>query len=205
MSCQSAHQLARFAAENPDIATFQKGPFDWLICPPDSAVSWLESRLETPQTSDFTIRRDKPYWPRHDLYFWHGYTWRDGDVRKLDINRTAAREAEKLAYQREQFLTLDPANTIFVVSNTQNNLAGDVFDQNEAEKYLLNAKRLHRLKSALDATFTADTRLALITRSDRLDGPLTESGKIIEIEPGDSEWKGENTAWDNALKGLLGS
>jgi len=205
MSCQCAHQLARYADAHPDTATFRKGPFDWLICPPESAVSWLESGLEPHDVSQFEIIRDKPYWPRHDLFVWHGYTWRDGETRKLDIPRTAQREAEKLNHQRAQFLALNPADTIFIVSNVQNNLEGAVFATEDEGKYIFDAPRMERLKAALDATFASDTRLVVITRADRWTGPRSQLCEIVEITPGDSEWKGEDTAWDIALDRILGA
>ena len=196
----SAHQLARFAADNPEIANFKKGPFDWLICPVESASSLLQSKLEAPSLAELNIHRNHVFWPRHDLWFWHGYMKRDGDIRELALEETFEREASKFANQRAQFLALDPARTLFVVSNTQNNLMGDVFDSSELDRAMFDAGRLLGRKASLTDLFKAPIRLVAVTRRARLTGEFPDGTDHEILSGDDSEWKGNDSQWNAALR-----
>lgn len=203
MSCQSAHQLARFAVENPEIVTFKKGPFDWLICPADSSISLLDSKLDAPQLTELEIRRNHVFWPRHDLWFWHGYMKRKGDLRELALEETFEREAAKFANQRAQFLALDPTRTLFIISNTQNNLIGDVFDSNEIDRVTFDANRLLSLKASLTNLFRSPINLAAVSRKDRFTGDFPDGIDVQLLSSDDSEWKGDDAQWNAALREII--
>ena len=149
MSCQATHQLARYAKDNENLYTHTKTPFDWIICSPNSLVSWLESDLGNFDFGDIIVERDRAYWPRHGMWFWHWFYSHDGDRRILDIESNFDREVEKLENLRDRFSQCDPANTTFVFSNAQNNLEGEVFGKSESSFYVLDTAKMTMVELAL--------------------------------------------------------
>lgn len=202
-SCQSAHQLARFAQQYPDQVAFKKGPFDWLICSPEAACSWLESGLEDFQPDEITNHRDHAYWAKHKFWFWHGFIEKTEGAPYLDIAGTMQREYSKLAHQRRMFETLDPQSTVFVTSNTQNNLEDEVYRPDEADRFFFTDKHFDQLKDALSRYFQSEVDLKLISRPDRISNPLTNHPDVRLLEPEPSQWKGSDENWDKALKSLI--
>ena len=200
LSCQTAHQLAHFCDVNPDKATFQKGPFDWLICPPENAAKWLNAGLPDFEKDEITIHRNRAYWERFGFWFWHGFMTKADDEHRLEIEQNAARELAKLAYQRKQFRSLDPAKTVFVASNTQNNLSTDVFKPGEESHFHFTHGTKERLRKSLETFFDAPVNLHTITRPDRSDESLIGNPKVHHLPSEDSEWKGAAPDWDAVLK-----
>ena len=145
MSCQTTHQLTRFAAENPTLCTHTKSPFDWLICPLDALVSWLEDDLKDFERADIIVDRDHAFWPKHSVWFWHWFYSRDGDQRVLNVSENFDREIGKLQSLRDRFSNCDATNTTFVFSNVQNNLQDEVFFEDEASLYVLTVTKMERL------------------------------------------------------------
>lgn len=213
VSCQTAHQLSRFADAFPQKAAFQKGPFDWLICPPRQAANWLQTGLEDFQVTEITNCRGRAYWPRHDLWFWHGFfskyrVWRNlfsGGSKKsvLEIEQNFGTEHSKLAHQRSKFAKLDPENTVFVVSNLQNNIDGAVFDPEESLKFQFCPDVIEELKTALDTYFQFPATLVVVTREDRLQGGLQNDPNVHLLSPDDSEWKGCDAQWNALISSLI--
>ena len=203
MSCQTAHQLARYAGANSDKFTFNKGPFDWLICPPQNATSWLKSSLEDFSIEGITQKRDHAYWSNHGFWFWHGFFQKSETGRSLNIQITARRELEKLKYQRDQFQNLNPASTLFVISNTQNNLATDVFKPNEGHLFHFNDNTIEELKDNLDKYFNTTIKLHVVTRKDRSTFSRVDQFQVHFLPAEQSEWKGCDADWDTLLNKLI--
>ncbi|MEE9315440.1 MAG: hypothetical protein V3V02_12405 [Rhizobiaceae bacterium] len=202
ISCQTAHQLARFTNEHSDPASFQKGPFDWLICPVLSAAEWLDNGLIDFTQNEITIARNHAYWPKFGFWFWHGFYTKSDTERKLKIYQNTPREQEKLAYQRAQFQNLDPQNTIFIISNTQNNLLGEVFKEGEESLFHFTNDHINKLQSSLDRYFGTPINLKIITREHRADKALLDQANTYILSAETSDWKGENKDWDQALRSL---
>lgn len=202
-SCQTAHQLARFAKENPDKANFQKGPFDWLICPPEHAVEWLNSGLSDFELDEFEMRRERAFWNRHDIWFWHGFSSKAEGEAIIDIERHFDRERAKLDYQRQQFSQLDPAQTVFVTCNAQNNLSTEVFHPHEMDKVEMNAQRKHALQEALGGFFNAPAELVVVSRMDRLHTELHSRPDVHFQFHDASHWKGHDESWDRILHDVV--
>ena len=201
LSCQTTHQLARHALETD--LQFSKGPFDWLICPPQSLARWLDAGLPDFERGDITERRGHAYWAQFGFWFWHGFFTGPAGERVLDIEATFEREREKLAYQRGVFSRLDPSSTLFVLSNSQNNLSGDVFTPDETNRYHLTSPLQHQVTGSLCRFFGADINLAWITRADRCTESVARAPNTILIGPEGSQWKGCDEDWRAALTALL--
>ncbi len=203
MSCQTTHQIARFAIENPERATHIKGPFDWLICPANALVSWLEDDLQDFREQEITVERDHAYWPRHGLWLWHWFYTHKDDDRILDIDRNFSREISKLENVRERFSNCDPANTVFFFSNSQNNLSDEVFLKSETSLYHLTPPIMTTLETRLSDFFDEAVNVQWISRTDRLD-PICADGKNVHLLPNEpSQWKGCNADWDEILHSIL--
>ena len=202
MSCQSAHQLARFAETRNDVL-FQKGPIDWLICPPDSLTHWLDAGLPSFSAGEIEERREHAYWPRFDFWFWHGFYTRKDEMRLLEIPDNEDRELEKLEYQRNRFSALNPMTTLFVWSNSQNNLFPDVFRQDEAKHYRLTDARIERIEESLDQYFGNECRVLFVTRDDRCDPSALSRANVFVLPEEQSEWKGADQDWNRILAAEL--
>jgi len=197
LSCQSAHQLARIA-DQEDALTFSKGPFDWLICPPASLVNWLDAGLPGFERDELHLHRGKVYWSRFDFWFWHGFHVKNGERKTIDIDAAFDREREKLAYQKRVFSNLSPQTTIFLISNTQNNLSTDVFLSHETERFHFHPENLANVQRSLSRYFDMPAKLFCISRADRWSG-----NRNIEIphtaikfqQTETSEWKGDDAQW----------
>lgn len=204
MSCQTTHQLNRFSKENASTVGFAKSPFDWLICPPESLAGWLNSGLTDFTPSEIIERRDHAWWPKFQFWFWHGFVDQRGDAKVLNIKPNIGREQDKLSYQRSTFQSLDPANTLFFWSNTQNNLTTEVFKAEEEHLCQLTTERISILQQSLDAYFETPTQLHWITGEDRFDGEIGSRSNIHFLPPEKSDWKGSAEDWDLLLKAIVG-
>ncbi len=204
MSCQTTHQLTRFSTENADRVSFAKSPFDWLICPPDSLAAWLDSGLADFAPSEIVERREHAWWPKFQFWFWHGFMDHKADQRVLNIELNTPREFEKLTYQRSIFRDLDPANTLFFWSNTQNNLTTEVFRTDETPCCQLTTDKIARLQASLDSFFETSTQIHWVTREDRIEGDVGSRSNVHFLPPEQSDWKGSVDDWNNALKSIVG-
>lgn len=202
-SCQSAHQLAHYAEQRPDKATFVKGPFDWLICPPDSLSDWLDAGLPDFDPSEISVHRNHAWWDRYQFWFWHGFYNKTEGEKTLDIEANWQRELAKLNYQREQFNKIDPTSALFVVSNSQNNLDTDVFEADEVQHIHFTANNILRLQASLTNYFGKPVEMQVISRPDRLDDSLFSHPNVSLLPFESSEWKGEPNDWSKALDEIL--
>src|SRR5580692_5743681 len=126
MSCQTTWQIqsnARLLVELLHIAEpFAQGgmPFDWLIAPPASVASMLAARCLFPECAEHLKLNFAPWWPAHNVYYWHDFRLPDGSYElATGFQQTAA----KYQYLLNKFVGLAGVERrIFVISNTQNNL-----------------------------------------------------------------------------------
>ena len=202
MSCQTAHQLGRFATNNPDRIIHQKSPFDWLICPPAAIVSWLNDGLGDFQPKEIIIERDHAYWPKHGFWFWHWFYTKQDGRKVLDIEGNIERELSKLRYLRTSFKKCDPNSTTFVFSNIQNNLDEAVFSKTETEDYLLVDTQMNTMKSALESYFDSEIDLLLVSNLSRVHQAYQGNENLYFLPGETSEWKGNDPDWDKLISSL---
>ena len=202
-SCQTPRQLALYGAAREDV-TFVKNIYDWIAAPPDVAADWLDADLEGFDLDDLEVRRNHAWLKPRKLYAWHwfGKTQPVGP-KKLNIPLTIEREKAKFAHQTAIFRELDPARTLFITANTQNNLEGDVYSPPEFHRIPFNAPDIDRLNASLDAFYGAPCRMLTITYAERCDAALRErarSSDLVAVLPRDpSEWEGDDAGWSGAI------
>ncbi len=203
MSCQTAHQLRRLAAldselnNNESALKVQSGIFDWLICPPLSVVSLLNNNIPDFTRQDLIIQNNRPYWPDHRLYFWHNFTDGKGRARQVHIDKNFEDELTRWRYLRDKFQALNPANTIFVISNIQNNLETEVYEPSEHDQFQFTPAVIEQLEHSLAAFFgttIGQNNLQVVTRHDRSKGLISrENTTLFPIDQ--NEWKGPKQPW----------
>ena len=202
-SCQTPRQLALYGAARADV-TFVKNIYDWIAAPPDVAADWLDADLEGFTLDDLEVRRGHAWLKPRNLYAWHwfGKTQPTGP-KKLNIPLTIEREQAKFAHQTAIFRTLDPARTLFITANTQNNLEGDVYSEPEYHRIPFAAPDIDRLNRSLDSFFGAPCRMLTITYPDRCDAALRRRAKTCDLVAvlarDGTEWEGDDDAWAAAI------
>jgi hypothetical protein len=77
---------------------------------------------------DFSVPGSHVFWDRFDFWFWHGFRSHEG---LLQVEQNFVREQQKFTYQTFSLRSIDPQQTIFFLSNTQDNLAYTVFEPGE--------------------------------------------------------------------------
>lgn len=202
MSCQTSHQLNHYCAEHSQVTQVTKSPFDWLICPPESAANWLAEGLRDFNCNDITEHKDHAYWSYFRLWFWHGFIDRSGENPILDLSGMTDQELAKLNYLRLKFRALDLSQTHFIVSNTQNNLNTEVFEADEESQYLFTENGVARLESALETFFDKPVNMHVVTRAGRATPGLLKRSNVHSLPRDNSNWKGDKVAWYNLLSRL---
>lgn len=205
MSCQTTHQLRRLADSQQNTPQTSSGLiapsglFDWLICPPASTIELLNQRIPDFTRNSLQTHKDRAYWSDFNLYFWHGFLVTDRESRRVSINETFEQELTRWRYLRDRFSALDPKQTMFVISNTQNNLVTEVFDESELGQINFTAKILDDLNQSLARYFnttTSNIHLEVLTRQDR-SSELGESGSVHFLPLDQNEWKGSKQSWNH--------
>ncbi|MGN6551299.1 MAG: hypothetical protein ACTHJ3_15600 [Pararhizobium sp.] len=206
MSCQTRHQVERFANGPTARAagiTFASGLFDWLGTPPRRNARFLDDGLPVFEVGSVIDRKGRAFLSSPGFHAFHAFRVKEPTGKRLDIAATFERELEKFRYQREKFLATDVSRTWFVLGNAQNNLVGEVYGPEEKDEYLFDVDKIDALQGALDRLFGRPCHLIVVARSDRFVGDASRDGRIRLVPPEDSEWKGDDGAWDRALSDLL--
>ena len=204
ISCQTTHQLRRLADSHqepdlPSALTTEPGPFDWLICPLASTTELLNRRIPDFTESSIQIHNNRPYWADLDIYFWHNFLVTEQGKRIVDIQATLEQELQRWRYLRARFAALDPAQTVFVISNTQNNLETEVFTETEHEKYYFTDTGLDALIQSLAEYFrtrASEIHVQIVTRRERAE-ELSGNKNVSYLPLDQNEWKGSKESWNN--------
>lgn len=204
MSCQTTHQLRRLTHSEQNTTLDSSGMvapsglFDWLICPPASTIELLKQRIPDFTKKSINIQKGRVYWPEFNLYFWHGFLVTDQENRRVGIKETFEQELTRWRYLRDRFSAIDPTQTVFVISNTQNNLKTDVFYESELDQYHFTETALNELRQSLAMYFNTTTQhiqLEVLTRRERI-GDLKDTSLVNFLPLDHNEWKGSNLSWD---------
>lgn len=207
MSCQTRHQIERFAATASARAAgieVRRGPFDWLGASPLRVATYLDAGLPDHAPETVVERDDRAFLTGPGFHAVHAYRVKEEDgTRRLDIAATFQRERDKLAHLRREFLAIDPPQTCFVLANCQNNLVGDVYDEEETDEYCLDSAKLDVLQASLERLFAARCELLVISRRDRFRGNPARDRRVRLLSRDETEWKGDDRQWTEVLTRYL--
>lgn len=207
MSCQTRHQIDRFAISPSGRAAgieARTGPFDWLITPPLRMARFLDAGLPCYRPGSVIERGGRAFWTTPGFPAFHAFRVKNEHEDRLDIEATFDVMCEKFMAQREKFLNTDVTRTSFVLGNTQNNLAGEVYGEQDSHEYRFDSGKIDALEASLNRLFQAQCKLIVVSRKDRFDGDAAGDPRVRIIEKDDSEWKGDAAVWQDALSALFG-
>lgn len=194
MSCQTAEQIRRNVGLLSELAGEElevKGtPLDWLITSPDGIVSMLDSFEFAPGSVEELEPRDKPYWPKHECYFWHepAFSHPRAFLSKADHLRKNLRRLGEIGRR------------VFFFSNTQNNLPR-IRETMGGMDFVLTPEGLEKLRGSLRRQF-GDHELYVVTYPDR--HTLQGVDGVFEIEPDQTDWRGDASKWASIFEQTIG-
>lgn len=200
MACQSSRQIRRHVPLLRKLIgdkSLRESslPFDWLICPPESAARILEDSARFPETPDeIQYQGGWPWWKKYNAYFWHEFL-RKGEHVPI---------AEGFENSRSKFLHLwdkftDLANVprrIFVLSNTQNNLV-KVREWTGTIDPQFNQEPIEQLIRAVNLRLPAGkNEFVVVSYQSRVQKRLfLSSGQFEFIEEDRTDWEGSDNEW----------
>jgi len=204
MSCQAAHQIRQHAKlissclENGETLDALRLPFDWLICPPSSALRMLETGRFFPEHREALEIDHAPYWRDYHTYFWHDFLDED---RRYDLSLDFQGTKDKYERLVDRFRDLSRMRRlVFVISNSQNNL-DFVAERTQALTPDMSASQIEGLCDATDRFFGRRCEYLVVTYSDRLDrNPDRDNVKVYRVDRDSSEWRGEPRTWARVFK-----
>jgi hypothetical protein len=203
MSCQTALQINHNipflrTLLNDDTMSLRACPFDWLVAPVESVTQLLQRWEFYPSSpADLSINQ-RPYWGAANVYYWHDFKTGNPTEEFDDIKEKFAHTAENLRWVTKS------QRTLFLVSNTQNNLVTDMASVGTFDP-VIRSSSLAALNVQLRARFHRDFHLALITHPDRyIRDTEHEFFSVEHIEKDHSEWEGSPYNWQQALTRLAG-
>jgi hypothetical protein len=201
MSCQTRYQIELYAGAQGTIndrnVILQTGYFDWLICTPAALCDLLDSGFPDFRSNELSVRKERAWWSRFDIYFWHDFLDKDIESPVPAIKNLWSRV--KFVARRRKFAMLDPIHTLFVFSNTQNNLSGSVYDANEKAQFMIDEKAIDQVQKSMDSFFGTQCNLLFVSQADRMSAECAHDPRVEVIPAGVSEWKGEAEQWHPIL------
>ena len=207
MSCQTTWQIqsnARLLVELLRIAgpVAQGGmPFDWLISPPASITGMLAAGCLFPVRAEDLTLNFAPWWPAHNVYYWHEFRLPDGSY---ELATSFQQTAAKYQYLLNKFVGLAGVERrIFVISNTQNNLdhvartTGTISDK-------LAAADIVELCAATDRFFAGPSEYIVVSYADRLDKAVERKNiRTYQLARDASDWQGDIAQWAGVFRDYL--
>jgi len=204
MSCQTTWQIQANAPLLTALlqisGPFVQGgmPFDWLISPPASTTAMLGARSLFPECPEDLKVNFAPWWPTHNVYYWHDFKLPDG---RYDLTSGFPQAIGKYQYLLDKFSGLASVERrVFVISNTQNNLeqvaqaTGTISDRFAASDII-------DLCAATDRFFAMPSEFIVVSYADRLDRAIERgSVKTYQLLRDASEWQGDVSQWAKVFR-----
>ena len=208
MSCQTTWQIqanAPLLAALLQIAEpFAQGgmPFDWLISPPASVAGMLAGRRLFPASADELRLNFAPYWPQHNVYYWHDFRLPGGGY---DLAAGFSEATAKYQYLLNKFANLSHVERrIFVIANTQNNL-DQVAQATGTVKDRLYSADIVELCDTTDRFFSMECEYIVVSYPDRLDRAVDRQNiKTYCLAKDTSDWQGDCLQWAGVFRDYLG-
>lgn len=201
ISCQTAHQLRAhrtlvsgiIGEPIEDCST----PFDWLLCPVSAAKKMILSDQYFPCERPALDSKARPYWQSMDVHFWH---------EQFEDWSAAARKAAHVKRNWERIASSD--RKVFVLSNTQNNIARILADPPK--------KSGRKAYEPIDRRMIAGDVLQLFSALGKAFGQIelhcvsnermaVQSPGITfhHLGPDKSDWEGNDKAWHEVIREIL--
>ena len=200
ISCQGARQIRK----NLDLLSTLTGVemrhsshfFDSLIAPVDGISALLRDGFPMFDRADIADGPGHPTWQPYGLRFLHHFRDRTGV--EADIDAYFARDQSKFAHLRYKLFALrDVPNLIFIVQNTQNNLA-TVAPGIGLASIAFDAGGVAGLGEAVAGFLGRPHPMIILSYPDRI-GDL-DPAAVHLLTPDDSEWEGDKVQWQSVFR-----
>jgi hypothetical protein len=200
-SCQTARQIrlhhALLSARLGERMELRSLPLDWMFAPPAAAARLLRGPVRVPAGPAELVLPRHPFWLRHGAWLWHDPATTPSEFAALQA---------RMARRWERLLALRALRRrVFVVSNTQNNLAFVPAAAPQALDFRLTAQRMQALAAAVAAVFGPEgNSLVFVADATRISRDAREAGFPLAIlEPDASDHEGDAAQWGAALARLV--
>ena len=199
-SCQTARQIrlhhALLSARLGDAMVPASLPLDWMFAPPSAAARLLRGPVRVPDGVGELVPAQRPFWPRHGAWLWHDEIPGPDDFAAMRA-RMARRWDRMLALRGLE-------RRVFVVSNTQNNLAKVEAIAPQRLDFRLTAQRMRAVADAVSAVFgPAGNELLFVAYASRLGRDARDAGfPLVVLEPDATDHEGDAAQWGAAFAGL---
>lgn len=200
-SCQTARQIrlhaALLSARLGEPLEPRSFPLDWMFAPPDAAARLLASEARVPETPGELVAAQRPFWPRHGVWLWHDPMDEEGAEEGFEELRA------RMARRWERFRALRALKRrIFVVSNTQNNLARVPDIAPQRLDFRLTAQRMRALADAVHGLFgEAGTELIFAGYAARVGEDARQAGfRLVLLDPDGSDHEGDEAQWRSVFE-----
>jgi hypothetical protein len=168
-------------------------PLDWVLAPPDAAARWLRGPVRVPPGAGEMLVTQKPFWLRHGIWLWHD-TMADAEGFAVLAARLQRRWDRMLALRALP-------RRLFILSNTQNNLAGVPDQAPQPMDFRLTGQRMREVVAAVEAVFgPAGNSFLFVAYASRISADAHRTGLPLAIlEPDASHHDGDSAQWTAAL------
>ncbi len=190
-SCQAARQIRLHAgllsARLGEALAPRSFPFDWMFAPPDAAARLLRSEVRVPAHPGELVLAQTPFWPRHGAWLWH-------DPPEEPFAALQARMSRRW----ERFLALRALERrVFILANTQNNLARVPDFAPQRLDFGLTAMRMRAIVEGVEALFgAAGTEVVFVAYAGRVTPDARGAGfRLAILEPDATNHEGDDAQW----------
>jgi hypothetical protein len=204
MACQSSRQIRRHVSLLRKLTgdkTLRESslPFDWLICPPESAAHMLADSASFPDSpGEIQYQGGWPRWVKYNAYFWHEFLVRGTHI---PIAEGFEKSRSKFLHLWQKFANLSAVpRRIFFISNTQNNL-DKVQEWTRTIDPMFTPEPIEQLIRSVNARFPCgENEFVVVSYTSRLRPGSTFKGARMElIQKDPSDWEGSDDEWDRVL------
>jgi hypothetical protein len=214
VSCQTTRQIEnnreRLARKLDDELEQKRLPFDWRMQPVDAVAKMVRDGEFYPPEASELGRDRRRYWARGKTWFWHD-KW--DDFRSFQAKQAHLVDNWKLLAKTPRI--------VFVVSNSQNNLARQAKEFGGIE-IPVRIEAMFELLAVLETSFR-DPELHLVTRPElvpdlgafgfssiapgghaiRVRGAARGSVTVHGVPADKSQWEGPTDAWRKVIDRIV--
>ncbi|MGX9962194.1 hypothetical protein ACVFYP_02665 [Roseomonas sp. F4] len=168
-------------------------PLDWVLAPPGAVARWLRGPVRVPPGPGEILMTQRPFWLRHGIWLWH-----DNMADAAGFTTLSAR----LQRRWDRLLALRALpRRLFILSNTQNNLARVPDQAPQPMDFRLTAQRMRAVVAAVDSTFgPTGNSFLFVAYASRVSADAHRTGLPLAIlEPDSSPHDGDSAQWTAAL------
>lgn len=197
-SCQTARQIrlhARLLGARIGDATLrpQSLPLDWMFAPPDAVARLVAASVRVPETRAELVPAQRPFWPRHGVWFWH-------DPIEADADFVAMQERQARRWARFDALAV-LEHRLFVLSVTQNNLPRVANAAPHRMEFTLSGARMRAVVAAVEGRFPQGRNAFLfVTYPNRAQPDAGRTGwPLAVLSPDATDHEGDDAQWAAAF------